>query len=100
MQQAEAQNCSVSTADGPGVPDEKFVHLGDTVHFFIHLNADDTVCKLDGGTNWCITPDGLVHQIVSDYTKNICGVGSSLTIDCPNGSTLVPSPLCGGDIPT
>src|ERR1051326_6425897 len=55
VQKVAAQNCSVTIADGPGVPDEKFVHIGDTVHFFIHLNADDSVCKLDGGTNWCIT---------------------------------------------
>src|SRR5690349_1045668 len=67
IQQARAQSCAISLADGPGVPDEKFVHVGDTVHFFIHLNADATVCILQGGTNWAILPDGTVHQIVNDY---------------------------------
>ena len=61
---AQAQNCSVSLADGPGIPDEKLVHVGDTVHFYIHLDADLNTCKLDGGTNWVILPDGTVHVIV------------------------------------
>src|SRR5215471_4058270 len=92
LQRIAAQNCSISIADGPGVPDEKFVHIGDSVHFFIHLNADATVCILDGGTNWAILPDGTVHQIVNGYSKTTCG--TTLTIDCPGG------PGCTGDVPT
>src|SRR5947199_6227413 len=76
VQTARAQNCVIGLADGPGVPDESFVHVGDTVHFFIHLNAEDAVCLLVGGTNWVIIPDGTVHQILGPYTKANCGVGS------------------------
>ncbi len=100
-QKASAQNCSVTIADGPGVPDERTVHLGDTIHFYIHLNADDTVCFLNGGTNWVIMPDNTVHQILGPYTKAACNtVGSAFTRDCPAGSTGNSGIGCGGDIPT
>ena len=90
---AEGQNCFTGAlGDGPGIPDEKLVHLGDSVHFYIHLNADDSACKMDGGTNWVILPDGTVHQILGPYAKPTCGVGSALTVDCPGG------PGCNGDV--
>src|SRR5215471_5092797 len=89
---AQAQNCSVSIADGPGIPDEKLVHLGDTVHFYIHLDADPNTCKLDGGTNWVIIPDGTVHLIVENYNKTNCGV--DFQINCPLDA------VCVGDVPT
>ncbi len=101
FQAVRAQNCSVTIADGPGVPDERTVHVGDTIHFYIHLNADDTVCFLNGGTNWVIIPDGTVHQILGPYTKAACNtVGSAFTRDCPAGSTGNSGIGCGGDIPT
>ncbi len=89
---ARAQNCSVSLADGPGIPDEKLVHLGDTVHFFIHMDADPNTCKLDGGTNWVILPDGTVHVIIENYNKTNCG--SDFQINCPLDAG------CVGDVPT
>ena len=88
----QAQNCVPGELqDSPGIPDEKLVHLGDYVHFFIHLNADPTSCLLDGGTNWVILPDGTVHSIVENYAKPACG--TVFTVDCPGG------PGCVGDVP-
>src|ERR1043166_4836469 len=92
IQVARAQNCSSSFAAGPAVPDEHYVHIGDSIHFFTHINADATVCALDGGTNWVIIPDGTVHQILNDFVKPSCG--TTITIDCPGG------PGCTGDVPT
>ncbi len=90
----QGQNCFTGDLGvSPGIPDEKLVHVGDSVHFYIHLNADDSACKMDGGTNWVILPDGTVHQILGPYAKPACGVGSALTVDCPGGAG------CDGDVP-
>src|SRR5689334_24218367 len=91
-QAVRGQNCVPgSLVVFPGEPDEKLVHLGDKVHFYVSLGADSGSCLLDSGMNWAILPDGTVHLINENYSKSNCG--RNFSINCPMDNE------CVGDIP-
>ena len=82
MQNALA-DCNTGFTDSMNIS-ELFAHVNDTIHFRVHLNADDTICNLSGGTNWVVLPDGTAVEIVDNFTKSdLCT--APLTIDCPGG---------------
>jgi hypothetical protein len=80
--------CSTALSDGPTWL-EATAHVGDTVHFFVSLDAVNNVCRLTGGTNWVITPDGVSHVVVANYSRPACGVVTSF--QCPGGAGCINS---------
>jgi len=80
--------CSTALSDGPTWLESQ-AHIGDTVHFFVSLDAVNGVCKLEDGVNWVVLPSGDAVQIVDGFAKPLCGAGSAISIQCPGGAECI-----------